>query len=124
MRSLVEQTATNAQVWISRLSQHFDAARQTPPEVHLLMGGTERTEWRLYPERAAIIVGTQDMLLSRALMRGYGMSRFGWPIDFGLLHTDSFWVFDEMQIMHAGLAPPALRDAFLRIPAGSRDTAA
>jgi CRISPR-associated endonuclease/helicase Cas3 len=81
MRSLVEQTATNAQVWISRLSQHFDAARQTPPEVHLLMGGTERTEWRLYSERAAIIVGTQDMLLSRALMRGYGMSRFGWPID-------------------------------------------
>jgi CRISPR-associated endonuclease/helicase Cas3 len=119
MRSLVEQTATNAQVWISRLSQHFDAARQTPPEVHLLMGGAERTEWRLYPERAAIIVGTQDMLLSRALMRGYGMSRFGWPIDFGLLHTDSLWVFDEVQLMSAGLATSAQLDAFRRIRTGS-----
>jgi CRISPR-associated endonuclease/helicase Cas3 len=123
MRSLVEQTAANAQVWISRLSQHFDAARQTRPEVHVLMGGAERTEWRLYPERAAIVVGTQDMLLSRALMRGYGMSRFGWPIDFGLLHTDSLWVFDEVQLMSAGLATSAQLDAFRRIGSGSNSHA-
>jgi hypothetical protein len=32
-------------------------------------------------------------------MRGCGMSRFGWPIDFGLLHTDALWVFDEVQLM-------------------------
>jgi CRISPR-associated endonuclease/helicase Cas3 len=115
MRSLVEQTATTAQCWISRLGQHFDAARQTRPEVHILMGGAERKEWRLYLERAAIVVGTQDMLLSRALMRGYGMSRFGWPIDFGLLHTDSLWVFDEVQLMSAGLATSAQLDAFRRI---------
>jgi len=34
------------------------------------MGGEEKTEWDLYPEREAILIGTQDMLLSRALNRG------------------------------------------------------
>ena len=67
------------------------------------------------PERPAILIGTQDMLLSRALMRGYGMGRFGWPIDFGLLHTDTLWVFDEVQLMGAGLATSAQLEAFRRI---------
>jgi CRISPR-associated endonuclease/helicase Cas3 len=60
------------------------------------------------------MVGTQDMLLSRALMRGYGMSRFGWPIDFGLLHTDALWIFDEVPLMGAGLATSAQIEAFRR----------
>ncbi|MDZ7810556.1 MAG: hypothetical protein U5L11_11040 [Arhodomonas sp.] len=29
------------------------------------------------------------MLLSRALMRGYGMSRYQWPVHYALLHNDS-----------------------------------
>lgn len=77
----------------------------------------------MYPERAAIIVGTQDMLLSRALMRGCGMSRFGWPIDFGLLHTDALWVFDEVQLMSAGLATSAQLEAFRRIHNGANSHA-
>ena len=32
--------------------------------VHLLMGGEERTDWPLWPERDAVLIGTQDMLLS------------------------------------------------------------
>ena len=32
-------------------------------------------------------------------MRGYAMSRFRWPVDFALLHNDSQWVFDEVQLM-------------------------
>ena len=51
------------------------------------------------PERDAILIGTQDMLLSRALNRGYAASRFHWPIDFGLLNNDCLWVFDEPQLM-------------------------
>ena len=40
-------------------------------------------------------------------MRGYGMGRFGWPIDFGLLHTDTLWVFDKVQLIWAlGSRPP------------------
>ena len=40
------------------------------------------------PKRPAILIGTQDMLLSRALNRGYGMSRYRWPMHFGLLNND------------------------------------
>ena len=57
------------------------------------------------PEDSAVIIGTQDMLISRALMRGYGSSRFHWPIDFALLHWDAQWVFDEVQLMDAARPP-------------------
>ena len=114
MRTLVEQIWTEAKAWMTRLTPDFEQAGQRAPEVHLLMGGAVSDEWRLHPERSAILVGTQDMLLSRALMRGYGMSRFGWPIDFGLLHVDSLWVFDEVQLMGAGLATSAQLEAFRR----------
>jgi hypothetical protein len=52
------------------------------------------------------------MLLSRALNRGYGMSRYRWPMHFGLLNNDCLWVFDEIQLMGSGLATPAQLEAF------------
>lgn len=75
--------------------------------IHVLMGGEERTDWAIWPERDAILIGTQDMLLSRALNRGYGASRFHWPVDFGLLHNDCLWVFDEPQLMGSGVSTSA-----------------
>ncbi len=53
------------------------------------------------------MIGTQDMLLSRALNRGYGMSRYRWPIHFGLLNNDCLWVMDETQLMGVGLTTTA-----------------
>ena len=47
--------------------------------VHVLMGGEDARDWDIHPERPAILIGTQDMLLSRALNRGYGMSRYAGP---------------------------------------------
>ena len=41
-----------------------------------LMGGEPRDQWYLHPEKPFIVVGTQDMLLSRALNRGYGNNPF------------------------------------------------
>jgi CRISPR-associated endonuclease/helicase Cas3 len=111
MRTLVEQTEREARSWMKNLSVMFAGAT---PSVHSLMGGAADGDWRLQPENPAIIVGTQDMLLSRALMRGYGMSRFGWPIDYGLLHSDVLWVYDEVQLMGAGLATSAQLEAFRR----------
>lgn len=52
-----------------------------------------------------VLVGTQDMLLSRALNRGYGMSRFDWPVHFGLLNQGCHWIVDEVQLMGPGLGP-------------------
>ncbi len=85
-----------------------------------LMGGEDEEDWDIYPEREAIIVGTQDMLLSRALNRGYAMSRARWPMQFGLLHTDCLWVFDEIQLMGAGLATTTQLQAF-RSLLGTKD---
>jgi len=83
--------------------------------VHVLMGGEDEDDWDIFPEHDAIIIGTQDMLLSRALNRGYAAARARWPMQFGLLHTDCLWVFDEIQLMGAGLATSAQLEAFRRI---------
>ena len=32
------------------------------------------------------------------------MSRFRWPVQFGLLNTDALWIFDEVQLFGNGLA--------------------
>src|SRR5262249_4127433 len=80
MRTLVEQTFTNAQAWIENLGLQDTVC------VHKLIGGDVSNDWALRPECDAILVGTQDMLLSRALNRGYAQGRFRWPIDFGLLN--------------------------------------
>lgn len=114
MRVLVEQTCANAQAWLDSASPFFRDAGVSLPDIHLLMGGENDTGWVEYPEKSAILIGTQDMLLSRALMRGYGMSRYQWPVHFGLLHNDALWVFDEIQLMGSGLATSAQLEAFRR----------
>lgn len=99
MRVLVEQTVDVVGRWLAALG----LTDQVP--VHVVMGGEGRLDsrWRLSPEQDGIFVGTLDMLLSRALNRGYGESRFAWPIDFGLFHNGCQWVFDEVQLMGPGL---------------------
>jgi CRISPR-associated endonuclease/helicase Cas3 len=104
MRVLVEQTVEQARTWISAL--------KLPVGVATLMGGEVEGEWEIYPERPYILVGTQDMLFSRALNRGYAMSRYRWPVHFGLLNNDCLWVCDEVQLMGDGLATSAQLAAF------------
>ncbi|TRX00747.1 type I-G CRISPR-associated helicase/endonuclease Cas3g [Candidatus Methylobacter oryzae] len=110
MRVLAEQTEANIRCWLDNLGG--DTANIP---IHLLMGGEQDLKsWTLHPEQNAILIGTQDMLLSRALMRGYGMSRYQWPVHFALLHNDALWVFDEVQLMGAGLGTSAQLEAFRR----------
>lgn len=116
MRVLVEQTAGEIRTWLDRLGLLGDVG-QGKVSVHVLMGGSEdvrRPAWAAHPEEDAVIIGTQDMLLSRALMRGYGMSRYQWPVHFALLHNDALWVYDEVQLMGAGLPTSTQLEAFRR----------
>jgi len=112
MRVLVEQTHRNICTWLRNL----DLAGEPGDDrvsVHLLMGGAEDLKtWAEHPDEDMILIGTQDMLLSRALMRGYGMSRYQWPIHFAWLHNDALWVFDEVQLMGSGLTTSAQLEAF------------
>ncbi len=112
MRVLVEQTAANAEKWIQNLLKSRLLPETDIPSVHLMMGGDIQNVWEQNPESAAIIIGTQDQLLSRALNRGYAMSRFKWPVQFGLLNNDALWVMDEIQLMGEGLATTAQLQAF------------
>ncbi len=110
MRVLVEQSVKEAKMWIKNLG--LDIA------VNVLMGGVDADEWYLCPEKPALLIGTQDMLLSRALNRGYAASRFHWPIDFALLNNDCLWVFDEPQLMANGV-PTSAQLAGLRASLGT-----
>lgn len=112
MRTLVEQTREVAETWCAQAAPHFAAAGRALPSVHVLMGGEADASWDLAPESPAIVVGTQDMLLSRALDRGYGMSRYRWPVGFGLLNDDCLWVLDETQLMGVGVETSAQLQAF------------
>ncbi len=123
MRTLVEQTAGEVEKWLENLVKDADRLgfsedvkeklewlRTNSPII--LMGGEDSGDWDLQPEREAILIGTQDMLLSRALNRGYGMSRYRWPMHFGLLNTDALWVMDETQLMGVAVETSAQFDAF------------
>jgi CRISPR-associated endonuclease/helicase Cas3 len=105
MRALVEQTALVARSIRDRLDLSGD---ELP--VHVLMGGEAPTDWREHPARPQILIGTVDMLLSRALNRGYGEGRFQWPVAYGLLNNDCRWIFDEVQLMGPARATSAQLD--------------
>ncbi len=110
MRTLVEQTRKVAEAAIKNL----DAENRF--SVHALYGGDVSDDWDIFPEREQIIIGTQDLLLSRALNRGYAMNRFRWAFHFGLFNNDCLWVFDEVQLFGDGLATTtqlaAMREKF------------
>ncbi|WP_419948235.1 CRISPR-associated endonuclease Cas3'' [Candidatus Palauibacter sp.] len=115
MRTLVDQTKSNIARWLDNLAGkevNRGGALPLTTDVHLLMGGVDSGDWLEKPERPAILIGTQDMLLSRALMRGYASSRPIWPMEFAILHQDTQWVFDEVQLMGAGRATSAQLEAF------------
>ena len=77
-----------------------------------LMGGSKDNDLTVGPDEHAIFVGTQDILISRALNRGYARSPFRWPIDFALLNNDCYWVFDEVQLLGDALATSTQLAAF------------
>lgn len=122
MRTLVEQTRDRVSDWLKNLAKAFPETENLGLQWLLkhspvvLMGGEEndqnKAEWDIHPEHPAILIGTQDMLLSRALNRGYALSRNRWPMHFGLLNNDCLWVMDEIQLMGPGLGTACQLEAF------------
>ena len=86
MRTLVEQTRDECLRWLDRLNHLAgevyyrgndssqpvesyslrlkDDPHQEKIGVHVLMGGANADDWDIHPERDAILIGTQDMLLN------------------------------------------------------------
>ncbi len=115
MRTLVEQTEAAGKKAIGAAREHLGIETR----LDILMGGRSSGRrgvpaWMLELERPTLLIGTQDLLVSAALMRGYGASRFRWPVDFALLNNDALWVFDEVQLTGAALPTSAQLEAFRR----------
>ena len=84
--------------------------------ISTLRGGfTDNRDWLEDPSKPAIVVGTIDMVGSRLLFSGYGVSRRMRPYHAGLLGADVLVVLDE-----AHLCPPF--EALLRRIADQRDS--
>ena len=106
MRVLVEQTVTRIEKWLDNLGL------KDTIKVVTMMGGNVDKQYLMHPEENIILIGTQDMLLSRALNRGYVASPYQWPRDFGLLNNDCLWIMDEIQLMRNGLVTSVQLEAF------------
>jgi CRISPR-associated endonuclease/helicase Cas3 len=112
MRVLVEQTIRRVRRLLDRL--RMDSLLDPDDEIGVfqLVGGAAEDDWTSRPSDDLVLVGTVDMLLSRALNRGYARGRARWPIDFGLLNTDTLFVLDEVQLLDAAVATSAQLAAF------------
>lgn len=105
MRVLVESVTDEVTEMLRRLGLADEV------QVLQLMGGSPRSNdinaWRVSLDRDAVVVGTVDQIVSRQLMRGYGVSRRTYPIDFALVTNGAHVVVDEIQL--AGQATSTVR---------------
>lgn len=91
----------------------LDASAGLP--ISTLRGGfADNRDWLEDPSKPAIVVGTIDMVGSRLLFEGYGVSRGMRPYHAGLLGVDALVLLDE-----AHLCPPF--EALLRQVESHRD---
>jgi CRISPR-associated endonuclease/helicase Cas3 len=92
--SLVEQVAGQAARWLANLGLADQVA------LHVVMGGAgeSQRDWRMDMHKPAIVIGTADFLVSKALNRGYGIWRDSYPIDCALVTNGAHWVIDEIQL--------------------------
>jgi CRISPR-associated endonuclease/helicase Cas3 len=92
--SLTEQVSAEARQWLANLGLTDEVT------LHVAMGARWETEgdWRDDLHKPAIVIGTTDVLVSKALMRAVDVSRAIAPIDFALVTSGAHWIIDEPQL--------------------------
>ena len=116
-RAVVDQATRFAERLRSNMSAELTArlglaAEERLPISTLRGQFTDNRDWMEDPSKPAIVVGTIDMIGSRLLFEGYGVSRRMRPYHAGLLGVDALVLLDE-----AHLCPPF--EALLRQVASS-----
>jgi CRISPR-associated endonuclease/helicase Cas3 len=109
MRTLTRQTFDRVGNILPKLGL------DTVVSCHKLMGGTGEMmdrSWCNYIDRPAIIIGTQDQILSRQLFKGYATNRWEWPVHAALLNNDVRIVVDETQLQGVGYLTSILLQKF------------
>lgn len=91
---LADSAGALAREWLARLELTELVG------LHLAMGpwGENLGDWRENLHRPAIVIGNADVLVSKALSRGFGIGRALSPIDFGLVTNGAHWVLDEARL--------------------------
>ena len=98
----------------TELANRLDLNDRRLPISTLRGGFADNRDWLEDPSRPAIVVGTIDMIGSRLLFEGYGVSRGMRPYHAGFLGVDALVLLDE-----AHLCPPF--EALLRQIAAHHD---
>jgi CRISPR-associated endonuclease/helicase Cas3 len=93
-RSLTEHVASEVARWMANLGLADLVALHVPTGV----SGQSQRQWRLDMHKPAIVIGTADTLVSKALNRGFGLGRASYPIDCALVTNGAHWVIDEIQL--------------------------
>jgi len=107
-RAVVDQStkvAEDLRGWVARTPEVREALglseEQSLPISTLRGQFVDNREWLDDPASPAIIVGTVDMIGSRLLFGGYGVSRKMRPYQAGLLGADTLFVLDESHLVPA-----------------------
>ena len=93
-QSLTEHVASGVATWLANLGLADQVALHVPTGV----SGQSQRHWRLDMHKPAIVIGTVDSLVSKALNRGYGLGAASYPIDCALVTNGAHWVIDEIQL--------------------------
>lgn len=109
-RSLVDQVHSNIEKLVT--------ASGLDISIHCLKGGLIEHGYEDNLIGKAVIVGTQDQLLTRALNRGYSVPWSQRPKHAAALNNDCRWILDETQLMGVGY-PTAIQLHQLRRQLGT-----
>lgn len=117
-RAVVDQATEEAEKlreWVARnseIQQKFGLTRALP--ISTLRGQhVDNREWLEDPSSPAIVIGTVDMVGSRLLYSGYGVSSKMRPYHAGLLGVDTLVALDEAHLV------PAFEDLLRQIERGA-----
>ena len=93
-RSLTEQVSAEVRGWLADLGLTDEVS------LHVAIGARWETEgdWRDDLHKPAIVIGTTDALVPKALVRAVDVSRAIAPIDFALVTNGAHWLIDEPEL--------------------------
>ena len=93
-RSLTEPLSGSVRGWLASLGLLDEVA------LHVALGRLADGwgDWREDMHRPAILLGDGDLLVSKALNRGYGTGRTIQPMDFALVGNGAQWIVDEARL--------------------------
>ena len=93
--SVIEPAALAVRGWLARLELGDSVG------LHVTMGSYSLSagpDWREDMHQPAIVIGTTEYLVSKALNRALGLGAGLWPIDFALVTNGAHWIIHESRL--------------------------